>query len=256
MKPTLACILVTHNEEKNIEDCLKSVSWADEIVLVDGESTDRTVEIARRYTDKILVKKNAPCETQRLAGIERATGEWILLVDADERVTDELRDEIRGALQSANGVNGFFVIRKNYLNGRPLHLHDPDYQLRLFRRSAEVVLPNRIHDVPKVSGESRKLRGPLVHLFFPSVRDYFTKMNFYTTLEAGYLRDSYGDSLRGPRSLYFVVLKPALRFLQCYFQKNGFRDGFWGFFLSVGSAFYDLQVFAKYWFVRDKLESA
>lgn len=245
MNPTakvpLSVVIPTFNEERNIEDCLRSVSWADEIILVDGGSTDQTREKAGRYTSKIILTENAPAETQRLKGLKEIKHEWFFLLDADERVSEELASQIAEVVSSGSSKSAYRVLRKNIYKNKPVHLHDPDYQLRLFKRSEIDSLPQEIHRIPQVKGGIGVLKGCLMHYFFTSVGDYIAKLNRYTRIEASYWRNA-GKKVTGFNAIYYLVIRPKWRFFQCYFLKKGFLDGFFGFFFSVSSAYYEIMV--------------
>lgn len=242
-KSPLSVIIPAFNEEKNIGDCLESVEWADEIIVVDGGSTDRTRQISSQYTPHVITTENAPAETQRLKGLQRIKNEWFFLLDADERVSEELHRQIEEVMGSSNAKTAYYVLRRNYRNGKPVHLHHPDYQLRLFRKDAMRALPERIHRIPKIEREAGRLSGVLVHHFFASVQDYLAKLNKYTAIEASYWRQEKRN-FKGWRSIYYLVIRPAGRFLQYYFLKQGFRDGFFGLFFCLSSAFYESMVVA------------
>lgn len=237
-------IIPAYNEEKNIGECLESVSWAGEIIVVDGGSTDGTREIARRFTENILVTENAPAETQRLKALGRIKHPWFFLLDADERVTEGLREQIEKVVVSSDDKSAYLVLRENVYHGRAVHLHRPDYQLRLFKWEEASSLPERIHRLPQVKGKTGRLNGRLVHHFFPSVQDYLRKLNRYTDTEVRYWTES-GRLLQGPAAFYYLAIRPAGRFCQYYFLRKGFLDGFFGFFYSFSSAFYDLMVAAR-----------
>ena len=242
-KTPVSIVIPTFNEEKNIEDCLKSASWAEEIIVVDGGSTDKTREIADRYTAQILVTENAPAETQRLKGLKRIKNEWFFLLDADERVSEKLQKQIQEAIGSPHPKSAYYVLRRNVYRNKPVHLHNPDYQLRLFRKDEADALPDRIHRIPLIRGRTGRLDGALIHHFFTSVQDYVTKLNRYTVIEASYWRQEK-RRIAGWRAPYYLVLRPAGRFLQYYFLKKGFLDGFFGFFFSLSSAYYEMIVAA------------
>src|SRR3989344_2444909 len=131
-KVPVSVIIPVRNEERNIADCLKSVSWADDVIVVDGQSTDNTREIASGFTPTVIAVENDFAEAQRLKGLEFARHPWLLLLDADERVTDRLRDSIRRTIAANSPQAAYRVLRKNLYKGKAVHLHDPDYQLRLF----------------------------------------------------------------------------------------------------------------------------
>lgn len=243
-KVPVSVIVPAYNEERNIGDCLQSVSWADEVMVVDGGSRDRTREIAGRYTSHILVTENSPAETQRLKAIEQVKHPWFLLLDADERVDEELRREIERVVEPQEGPVAYFILRKNLYRNRAVHLHHPDYHLRLFKKDSAVSLPTRIHRTPLLPHQAGTLKGALLHHFFPSMEEYLAKLNRYTSIEVSYWREE-GRTLRGGKALYDLTIRPAGRFFQYYFLKRGFLDGFFGLFYSLSSAFYEVIVAAR-----------
>lgn len=244
-KAPLSVIIPTYNEERNIEDCLRSVTWAQEIICVDGGSTDKTLAIVSHYTPHIVSTQNAPAETQRLKGLEKISYDWFLLLDADERVSDELRKEIEKTIRSKDSRSAYYVPRLNLFRNKPVHLHHPDYQLRLFKKAEIESLPNRIHRIPQPKGRTGFLKGTLNHLFFTSIEDYLAKLNKYTSIELSYWRDE-GRHISGWRAIYYLTLRPTARFFQYYFLKRGFLDGFFGFFYSLSSAFYEMIVAVRF----------
>lgn len=240
-KVPLSVVIPTFNEELNIEDCLASVSWADEVIVVDGGSTDQTREKAGPYTSRILFTENAPAETQRLKGLKEIRHSWFFLLDADERVSEELAFQIAKAVASGGSKSAYRVLRKNFYKNKPVHLHHPDYQLRLFKKSEIGSLPKEIHRIPEVKGKIGVLKGELTHYFFTSVGDYVSKLNRYTKIEASYWRQA-GKKVGGLNAIYYLLIRPKWRFLQYYFLKKGFLDGFFGLFFSISSAYYEIMV--------------
>lgn len=241
-KNPISVIIPTYNEERNIEDCLKSIEWADEIIVVDGGSADRTRAIALGFTAHVIVTDNAPAETQRLKGIQRARNPWFFLLDADERVTDELRNSIAAAVSDPAPVQAYRVLRNNYRNGKAVHLHYPDYQFRLFRRETGHLLPEKIHRIPHIKGRTGTLKGELIHHFFISMHDYTAKLHRYTLQEASYAI-SEGRRVKGFwRGVHALWLRPTGKFFQYYFLKGGIRDGFFGLFFSGMSGIYEFMV--------------
>jgi len=236
-KLPVSVILATRNEEKNIEACLQSVSWAEEVIVVDGSSEDKTAELAKQFTEKVIVVPASTCEEQRLVGLKEVTQPWFFLIDADERVSEDLKLQIKQVLTSAPH-SAYYFLRRNYLKDKPIHFGHPDYQLRLFNKQELLELPEKIHRFPKVKGSTGNLEGELIHYFFESVSDYIEKINFYTEKEARYC-------LQKPNfkpSLLRMLLKPPARFFQNYFLKKAFLDGYWGLVFSFGAAYYEMLV--------------
>lgn len=243
-KIPLTIILPIHNEERNIQGCLESVLFADEIIVVDGESSDQSRVIASNYPVKIIDTMNDFAEGQRLKALAVAKHPWIFFIDADERVTDALREAITRTIREDDLKSAYYVRRKNVYRGQTIHLHDPDFQLRLFR-SKEVVFPDKIHQKPDVHGKTGKLQGDLIHYFFTNVHDYLCRLNKYTDAAS-----SYGKSDHRKKSAFFYIkslfLRPWARFFQYYFIRRGFLDGYFGFFYSTASAYYEFASASKY----------
>ncbi len=246
-RPTLSALVLTKNEARRIERCLRSLEWADEIVIVDDESDDDTVEICRRYTGNVVIHRMEGFGAQRNLGIERARGDWILSLDADEVVPADLRDEILHSLRTAGDVTGFYVLNKIMFLGRWMRHGDwygkvyPGH-LRLFRRGSGCFTPG-VHERLEHRGPTRVLRNATEHYTIESVSDYLAKMSRYTDLEAENLLQS--GKLGSP--IYGLVYRPLRRFVSLYVAKAGFLDGAHGLVLSVLTSFHLFLAYAKGW---------
>ncbi len=242
----ISVIIITKNEADNIEDCLKSVQWADEIIIVDSESNDTTVETARKYTQKIYTRKWEGYSKQKQYALSLASNEWVLSLDADERVTVELRDEIKSGLD--DNYDGFSISRRNYFLGK--HITgcgwDNDYQLRLFRKSKTTVTDRYVHESFKVNGRIGKLSSRIDHYSYRTLKDAIAKMNNYSTLEA---RQKYKDKKVSP--LDFVT-HPASAFLQYFIVRKGYKDGKYGLMVSLLHAMTNMQIYMKIWELRKR----
>ena len=231
---SLSTIVITKNEEAAIGACLASVDWADEIIVVDSGSADRTVDLCRRYTDKVHVAADwhgfGPQKNRALAF---ATGEWVLSLDADERVTPELRREIEAAIADPGGRAAFAVPRRSSYCGRPM-LHSgwwPDYVIRLFRREKGRFSDDRIHERLIVDGSVGRLRQPLIHEAFADLEEMLETMNRYSTAGASAMHE------RGKRAtLAIAILHGFWSFFHTYVVRAGFLDGREGFMLAVSNA--------------------
>ncbi len=247
----ISAVISAFNEERNIERCLKSLAFADEVVVVDNSSTDKTVSIASKYTDNIYTQKNNPKEIDRQKnfGFEKATGDWILSVDADEEVSKELAGEIKKVLSAKpsalSAINGFWLPRKNYIFGKWIEHNTgwyPDYQLRLFRKGKGKYESKKVHQDLVILGETEKLKEHLIHHNYDSVEQYIKKILIYAPNEAeGLLSDGYQFS-------YFDVIRfPLADFLSWFFARKGYKDGFHGLILSMMQSFYHFLVFVFIW---------
>ncbi|MGE5306202.1 MAG: glycosyltransferase family 2 protein [Alphaproteobacteria bacterium] len=244
-QPTVSAIVVCFNEEEHIGACLESLRWCDEIVVVDSFSTDGTVEICRRYTDRVMQRTWAGYVDQKAYAVSQATKEWVLSVDADERVSAELREEIEQALaRDRESYSGYalprlvFYLRRWWWRGGWY----PDYTLRLFRRDRATWGGSEPHDKVLVEGRVRRLRHPLHHFTYRDIEDHIQRINRFTSISAQELKKG-GRRWR----LADAVLRPAGRFLRCYFLKRGFMEGFGGFYVAVTGAMYVFLKYAKLW---------
>ncbi len=228
----LSVVMITYNEEANIERCLRSLSFADEIVVLDSFSTDRTVEIARLFTDKVGTQKFEGFSYQRTAALEMATQDWVLIVDADEVVTPDLAKEIQKAVESSD-YDAYRMPRLSYFLGRPM-LHCgwyPDYQLRLARKSKAYFPPRLVHETMEVKGRIGTLKHHLLHYTYPTAEECIRKTVLYARASA---RQRFEEGRRF--RLLDLVFHPLLSFLRVYLWRQGFRDGLHGFMLSLITA--------------------
>lgn len=241
--PRLSVVVITHDEEERLRRCLTSVVWADEIVVVDSGSEDKTLEIAREFTDHVVVREWEGFARQKNAAIERARGEWILSLDADEEVSPELAAEIRRVI-AAPAADGFALPRRNIFWGRWVRhgLLYPDWQVRLFRRGRGRFVERSVHESVEIDGPVARLAAPLVHHSYRDVADFLTRTNRYTSLAA----DEWVRSGRPIRAVD-LVLRPIGRFLSMYVVHAGFLDGWRGFLLAVLYAYYVFVRCAKVW---------
>lgn len=246
MKPTVSVVISAYNEEKSLGRCLKSVSQlADEIIVVDNKSQDTTVEVAKKYTKNIFSAPNQlMLNVNKNLGFTKATGDWILNLDADEEVTPALAKEIRSQIHSDPSQNGFWIKRKNYSFGKWIQhgLWWPDRQIRLFRRGQGQFPCIHIHEYIKVDGTVGELIEPYIHYNYETVHQYLTKIDRASTSEALTLSE-----LNYQLVWYDAVRFPVSDFIKIYFAQGGYKDGLHGLVLSLFQAFYSFCTFAKYW---------
>ena len=246
MKPTLSIVVSAYNEEKSIGRCLASVKeLAAEIIVVDNESQDKTVAIAKKFTKKIFSATNQlMLNANKNKGFEKATGDWILNLDADEEVTLDLVKEIVSLIRSNPTSNGFWIKRKNYSFGKWIQhgLWWPDKQIRLFRRGRGQFPCVHIHEYIKVDGSVGELVEPYIHYNYETVHQYLTKIDRTSTSEAITLSE-----LNYELMWYDAIRFPASDFIKIYFAQGGYKDGLHGLVLSLFQAFYSFCTFAKYW---------
>jgi len=241
----LSATVITRDEERNIGRCLAALDFADEIVVVDSGSSDRTFEIARRYTDKVTVNPWPGHRQQKNVAIDRAGGDWILSVDADEVVTPELREEILAARDAGfPGGDGYWIARKSFFLGRWIAHCGwyPDYHLRLFRRDQGRFGGLNPHDKVELDGPTSRFANPMLHFTYPDLGTYVARLNSYTSIAARELAD-HGAHAR----LRHFTLSPLATFLKMYLFKAGFLDGREGLLLSALSGYYVFVKYLKLW---------
>lgn len=241
MQNKISVIIITGNEEKNIKDCLKSVSWADEIIVVDSESKDKTVEIAKEFTDKVVIHKWEGYAAQKSYALNLASNEWVLSLDADERVMPELAEEIM--TMKFNDSDAYKIHRENYFLGKKIKYcgWGNDYQLRLFRKSKTKLTDRLVHEGFVVEGNISTLKNSMKHYSYENLKEGFAKINEYSSLEANekYKRKNVSGS-----TIFFY---PVIAFLQHYIFRKGFLDGTHGLLISLMHAMTKLQVQMKMW---------
>jgi glycosyltransferase involved in cell wall biosynthesis len=242
---TLSVITLTLNEARNLHDCLASVQWADELIVVDSGSIDETVEIARTFTDDILTIEWIGYGAARNFALGKAKGDWILWLDADERVTPELAGEIRSLLDAPPaGVTGYSIARRAYFLGRWIRHSGwyPSRVVRLFRNGFGHFSETRVHEQLHVDGKVARASHDLLHFTDPDLFHYLDKSNRYTSLAAEDM-EAAGRRFR----VVDVVFRPAFQFAKMYLFRQGFRDGREGFLLAVLSSAYVFTKYAKLW---------
>jgi glycosyltransferase involved in cell wall biosynthesis len=236
----ISAIIITRNESENIRRCLQSLSWTDEMVVVDAQSTDDTKNIASQFTSKVFDLEWEGFGAAKRFAKNRASGEWILSVDADEVVSDKLREEIQRTISSQDPLEGYYLPRGSSFLGRWIKHGGwyPDWVLRLFKKDKGEFTPRLVHEEVKVRGRCGYLKNHLLHYTDPDFEHYLRKLNQYTSLSALQL------SREGKKAgLWGILLRPPATFVKMYFLRRGFLDGREGFILAVSSAFH---VFAKY----------
>jgi len=246
---TLSVALAVYNEEQNLDACLASVTpWADEIVVVDGGSTDKTVSIAKKHGATVIETDNPPMfHTNKQKALDACSGEWVLQLDAAEVVSAALRDEIRGVVQSSTANNAYYIPRKNYFLGHWLSKGGqyPDYVVRLFKRGKGHFPCKHVHEQIAIEGDVDYLVHPLTHYTSRTLGDYWRKADAYTTLTADELRKKHTPANPGSWVRY-TVLTPLHTFITLYIRHKGFIDGIWGFLFAVFSGMHHAIAYRKY----------
>lgn len=241
---TLSVVVITHNEEANIARLLESTRQADEHIVLDCGSTDRTLEIARTFGARTFTENWKGYSAQKNSAIEKATGDWVLSLDADEAVEPELMQEIRQVLDHGPPVNGYYMARKNYFLGRWIRHGGfyPDRKLRLFRRGRGRFVERPVHEVVQVDGPTGMLNYALVHNAYPTLEGYIQHMNRYSSLGAEMVAARGGGF-----SVLNIVLNPLATFVYNYFFRLGLLDGREGLLLNLYHSAYVSWKYAKAW---------
>jgi len=250
----ISIVISAYNEERTIEDCLRSIkSLTDEIIFVDNTSSDKTVEIAKKYTDKIFIRPNDPVmlNKNKNFGFGKTTGDWILSLDADERITPQLSAEIRKSIRD-NQYLGYEIPRKNIIFGKWIEhsIWWPDYNLRLFRRGMGEFPQKHVHEKLEVRGEVGKLRNPMVHYNYQTVSQFIKK------LDTTYTESETENFIKSGKSInwYDSIRWPVADFVKTFFFEKGYKDGLHGLVLSMFQAFYAFIFFAKVWERKEKFK--
>ncbi len=240
----ISATIITRNEERNIAAALRSLAWADEIILVDSESTDRTVEIARGFTDKIFIREWPGYSKQKNFAAEQAANDWIFNLDADERLTDALIAEIQQLKDQTADAAAFEMPRKTFYLGRWIKHAGwyPDYKLRLYDRTRSRWRGDFVHESVETQGKIKRLRGDLLHYTVMNSSEHHTRLDRYTSLAAEEL------FTKGKRaSLAGILLSPMTAFLRSYIFRLGFLDGTPGLAISYFAAHYVFLRNLKLW---------
>ena len=244
-KVPVSCVIITKNEEVNIDNCLKSIhGWADEIVVVDDESSDRTVELAKRYTDKIFYQKMHVEGKHRNWAYAQASNNWIFTLDADERVSEELKSEISQVLSKDTAFVGFSIPRRNLLGDYWLRWGGqyPAAQLKLFKKDKFKWEEVQVHPRAFLDGRCGHLQKDIIHYSWSDFAHLFRKVNSQSTLEA-----RKWIYTKRKMSMPHALWRAVDRFFRKFIRKKGYRDGFYGFMLAFSDSLYQIQSYAKYW---------
>lgn len=253
----LSVALATFNEEGNLARCLESVrqlapsqTWlADEIVIVDGSSTDKTVEIAKSFGAKVIVTDNPPIfHINKQKAINACSGEWILQLDADEVLPEELRQEIAEIIEKESPYSAFWIKRKNYFLGHWLRKGGqyPDPVIRFFKKGKAWLSCKSVHEQMEVDGKIGWLKNDMLHYSVPTFARYLSNSNRYTSLTAQELKEK-NIQFNLLNHLNYCLVKPISTFLKIYFRHKGFMDGFSGSVFALFSALHFPIAYIKYW---------
>jgi len=245
-KVPISVVVITKNEEENIEKCLKSARMADEIIVVDDGSTDRTVEIARKYADKVITKKMDIEGKHRNYAYSLAKNDWGLSLDADEVISSELTEELRSLFKNNLDHAAFTIPIKTYLGSYWIRYGGwyPAGKVRLFKKDKFKYEEVEVHPRVFIDGSCGHLTKDIVHYSYRDFHDFFTSLNNQTTQEA---KKWFNER----RKIGFLKMSRKFcdRFLKAYFLKKGFKDGLVGFVVAYGNSLYQFMSYVKYWFM-------
>ncbi|MGB2660819.1 MAG: glycosyltransferase family 2 protein [Candidatus Omnitrophota bacterium] len=243
-KTPVSVIVITKNEEENIAECLESAAWVDEIIVVDDESTDSTRDIAKKYADKVFTRKMENEGRHRNWAYDQARNDWILSLDADERITEELSEEVSELLKNKPGFKAYTIPRRNYIGDHWLRYGGeyPAPQTRLFLKGEFKYEEAEVHPRALMEGDCGHLKGDFIHYSHRDIADYIRSLNNQTTLEARkwFLTDR-------KMSLGHAVWRALDRcFYRRLLRKKAYKDGIYGIVVAVFSGMYQLISYMKY----------
>ncbi len=251
----ITAVILTKNEEKNIKECLENLSWCDEKIVIDDESTDRTISIAEKLGAKIYRNRLINFSDQRNFGLEKATGEWVFFVDADERISSALWYEIMEHInKSIEGATGFFLKRRDIMWRKELK-HGESGTLKILRlaKKGSGKWSGLVHEKWNINGKTEILNNHLYHYPHPSVAEFLQEINRYTDLRAKELFEQKKKSNWGS-----IIIYPKAKFILNYFIKLGFLDGLPGLIAALMMSFHSYLVRGKLWFLwqQEKIKSS
>lgn len=250
-KELLSVVVITKNEEGNIDGCLNSVyNWADEIIVVDDNSTDNTLKAARKFTDRIYQKKMEVEGSHRNYAYSLAENNWVLSLDADEEASCELKEEIDEALSQEQDYSAFSIPLKNYIGGYWVKHGGwyPAAKVRLFKKDKFKYEDAVVHPRIFLDGKCGHLKKDIIHKGYPDIAHFLGSLNYQTTKEAEkWLSD-------GRKMSFFKAVRKTLdRFFRTYVLKQGFKDGFIGLVVAVFAGLYQFLSYAKYWQLKQMI---
>ena len=250
----ISAVVLTKNEEKNIQECLKALSWCDEILVVDDYSEDKTVEIAEK-SKSTVVKRHLEGDfaSQRNFGLDKAKGDWVLFVDADERVSEELQKEILETLTDPK-ASGYAIPRKDFMWGSEIRFGDQPKGstksglielVRLGKKGAGT-WTGKVHEVWEIA-DTDSLQNPILHYPHPTASEFLTEINMYSTIRAKELFDQHKTA-----SLLDIIFYTKGKFVQNYILRGGYKDGMPGFIIALFMSFHSFLVRSKLWLLQNK----
>ena len=243
----ISAVLITKNEERNIRRCLESLRWVDEIVIVDGESADRTVEIAGFYGARVVTHRfRGDFGMERNIGNENASGDWILALDADEVMPEETRAKIEEILEYGSEFDAYNVPRMQHFFGKPV-MHGGRYHsiVNFFKRG-KVRFDGKVHHLVLVDGKTGQFEYPIKHYPFRNVSEFVQKHDRYTHYEALEMFEKFKDS-KSKEIKYNLTIKPLKLFYKSYVKKRGYKDGMTGLIVAILFSWSHFLRWTKYW---------
>lgn len=257
MAQRFSVIVITRDEEANLRSCLESVKWADEIVVIDQSSGDRTKEIAKEYTDKIFVTPaKGTCNPDRMFGISKASFDWIIFLDADELVPPDLKEEIQTILSDPKEYTCFYIGRRNFFLGKWIRScgWHPAYSIKLFCKGHAYFPPEVHHDGCSQDGKTGYFKAKTLHYSYNTLSQYLAKLDRFTTCSS---QEAFKKDARITISnfAWCFLFKPAFYFFRKYFIWGGFRDGFRGFFIAFSSGLTLFMHYSKIWELQNNTQN-
>lgn len=252
MKNKISVVIITKNEEKNIKDCLESVKWVDEIVVLDSGSTDRTVEICKAYTDQVHITDWPGFGPQKQRATDMAQNDWIFSIDADERVTDALRQQIEQSLKNP-AFDAYQMPRLSYLCGKPIRHGGwyPDYLVRVFNKNKAKFSEDLVHEKIIVNGSVGSLSEDLIHFSYSDLDQFMHKFNIYSSLGAKNLQSKNKKS-----GVIKAVVRGWISFLKVYIFKKGFLDGPEGLVIGISAFESTYYKYLKLYYLNKKAKKS
>jgi glycosyltransferase involved in cell wall biosynthesis len=249
--PKITALAITYNEEENVERYFESLSFADEIIFVDSQSTDKTIEIAERLGVKVIQRKFDDFSNQRNFAIEQASNDWILFFDLDEIISKDLEFEIKSILKKPNDKVAFYIRRKFYFMGKLIKYGgwQNDKAIRLFNKHHCRYNGNLVHELVQSTGKTGILKNKLDHYSYKNFDNYNDKLNLYSKLQAENL-----FLLKQKPNLYHFFIRPTYRFLWQYIFRLGLLDGKTGFILAYIHSFSVFKRYLQLWMMYRKIE--
>lgn len=246
----ISAVVLTKNSEKTINQCIKSLLWCDEIVIIDDYSKDATLDAVKKYKKVLVFQRNLDNDfgSQRNFGLEKVKGDWVLFIDSDEVITDKLQKELKTTLSNTKGTSGFYLKRNDFFQNKWLKYGEVGntHLLRLAKKNKGQWV-RRVHEVWKINGKTERLTHPILHYPHPTIADFLKEINFYSSLHA---KDAFEE---GERTNFFLILaKPKLKFFVNYIALLGLLDGVEGLIYAIMMSFHSFLAQSKLWQLQQK----